>query len=222
MLQTSSQIVSTQALSTKMGARYVIWRAGSSSPAGWFCSSQKRQTLRRGLITQLRYNFHKHTQGHQHTDMQLVKTHILTTKRHGVTTLQHRGHIHLIRHTSRTYQTQHYGTHTLTTIEGQLISDTISNSEHILNTDTPTRVPHTTLQQFHNIIQPHDLAHNTRTKLRSPSHNHNNQHTPNTTKQTNIPELSESILDDSLQTRRLLSLTKHQHIYTLQTPSPQT
>ena len=31
---------------------------------------------------------------------------------------------------------------------GQLISDMISNSEHItLNTDTPTRVPHTTLQQ---------------------------------------------------------------------------
>ena len=31
---------------------------------------------------------------------------------------------------------------------GQLISDIISNSEHItLNTDTPTRVPHTTLQQ---------------------------------------------------------------------------
>ena len=30
----------------------------------------------------------------------------------------------------------------------QLISDIISNSEHIiLNTDTPTRVPHTTLQQ---------------------------------------------------------------------------
>ena len=31
---------------------------------------------------------------------------------------------------------------------GQLISDIISNSGHItLNTDTPTRVPHTTLQQ---------------------------------------------------------------------------
>ena len=37
---------------------------------------------------------------------------------------------------------------------GQLISDIISNSEHIiLNTDTSIRVPHTTLQQ------PHNLAH---------------------------------------------------------------
>ena len=86
---------------------------------------------------------------------------------------------------------------------GQLISDKISSSEHIiLNTGTPTRVPHTTLPQatspdittynLHNIIQPHNRAHNTRTKLRSPSHNHNNQHThqiQTTTKQTHIHEL---------------------------------
>ena len=87
---------------------------------------------------------------------------------------------------------------------GQLISDIISNSEHImLNTTHPpecrtqhySRPPHQTSQQFLQplvTIQPHNLAHNTRTKLRSPSHNHNNQHKykiQTTTKQTHIHEL---------------------------------
>ena len=77
---------------------------------------------------------------------------------------------------------------------GQLISDIISNSEHItLNTDTPTRVPHPTLQQ---ITSPDITTISTtlynRTKLRPPSHNHNNQHThqiQTTTKQTHIHKL---------------------------------
>ena len=72
-------------------------------------------------------------------------------------TLQHRGHRHCILHTTHhkyirlnirrwrewTLWYSHTGDH-----RGQLISDIISNSEHItLNTDTPIRVPHTTLQQ---------------------------------------------------------------------------
>ena len=77
--------------------------------------------------------------------------------RHGVTTLQHHGHRHRILHVSNTTDSiltgdvnahstlwySHTNDH-----RGQLISDIISNSEHIiLNTDTPTRVPHTRLQQ---------------------------------------------------------------------------
>ena len=81
---------------------------------------------------------------------------------------------------------------------GQLISDIISNSEHItLNTDTPTRVLHTTLHQatspdittIFTTLYNHTTWHIIHTKLRPPSHNHNNQHThqiQTTTKQTHI------------------------------------
>ena len=118
---------------------------------------------------------------------------------------------------------------------GQLISDIIINSEHIiLNTDTPTRVrtqhynrpPHQTSQNFHNIIQPHNLAHNTRTKLRSHSHNHNNQHThqiQTTTKHTHLRTIGKQTGHSFLPSRRLLSLIfNHHQIYTLQTPSSKT
>ena len=82
----------------------------------------------------------------------------------------------------------------------QLISDIISNSEHsILSTNTPTRMPHTTLQKT---TSPHITTISTtlyyRTTwhtthaLRSPSHNHNNQYThqvQTTIKQTHIHQL---------------------------------
>ena len=122
---------------------------------------------------------------------------------------------------------------------GQLISDIINNSEHIiLISNTPTRVPHITLKQatspdnhnnhnhnnLHNTIQPHNLAHNTRTKLRPPFYNHNNQHMhqmQTTTKQTQI--VGKQAGHSSLQTPRLISRTFNLHqTYTLQTPFSQT
>ena len=99
---------------------------------------------------------------------------------------------------------------------GQLISDIISNSEHILNTDTPTRVPHTTL-------------HHTRTKLRPPSHNHNNQHTHQIQNYNKTDTHSQTIGKQtghrSLQTPRLVyrTFTHNLHqTYILQTPFSQT
>ena len=78
---------------------------------------QRAQTRRGAHHTdQGRHNFHKHkhTQGHQHTqhrpttDQNIHRQgqrhhsnkHILSTKRHDVTTLQHRGHRHRILHTT--------------------------------------------------------------------------------------------------------------------------
>ena len=61
------------------------------------------------------------------------------------------------------------------------------------------------------------MVHNTHTKLRSLSHNRNNQHTHQ------IQTLGNQTGHNSLQTPRLLSLTfNHHHIYILQTPSSQT
>ena len=116
---------------------------------------------------------------------------------------------------------------------GQLISDIISNSEHIiLNTDSTHQntAHHTTagqLTRHHNIlhytIQPHNMVHNTRTKLISPSHNHNNQDThqiQTTTKHTHSPTIGKQTGHSSLQTPRLLSRTfNHHQTYT---PSSQT
>ena len=85
---------------------------------------------------------------------------------------------------------------------GQLISDIISNSEHIILRHTHQRAAHHTTaghltrhhNNLHNTIQPHNLAHSTctRTKLRPPFHNHNNQHThqiQTTAKQKHIDKL---------------------------------
>ena len=132
---------------------------------------RQRVQTRRGLIKLIKdditftnINILKAINTHN-KELQLIKIHIgktkyitvantLSTKRHNVTTLQHR---HRIRHVSNIQDsilTGDVNAHStlwyLHTDDhrGQLISNIISYSEHIiLNTDTPTRVRHTTLQQ---------------------------------------------------------------------------
>ena len=103
----------------------------------------------------------------------------------------------------------------------QLISNIISNSEHIiLNTDTPTRVPHTTLHQATSpdITTISTTLYNRKTwhTIHAPNKNYNKTDTHSRTigKQTG---------HSSLQTPRLPSLTfNHHQTYTLQTPFSQT
>ena len=170
---------------------------------------------------------------------------ILSTKRHDVTTLQHRGHIHRLQHGTNipdSILTGDVNAHSALWYSHtndhrrQLISDIISNSEHfILNTDTPTRMPHTTLQQtispdittMSTTLYSHTTWHtihalnsvhlpiittiNTRTKY---NYNKTDTHSRTIGKHTG---------HSSLQTPRLISLTfNHHQTYTLQTPSSQT
>ena len=85
---------------------------------------ERSPKILRVIITdQGRHNLHKHkhTQGHQHTQHRTTtyqnthrqdqrhhsSKHILSTKRHDVTTLQHRGQRHRILHTTRHQHTRH-------------------------------------------------------------------------------------------------------------------
>ena len=80
---------------------------------------QRAQMWREAHHTdQGRHNFHKrkHTQGHQHTQHRTTtdqntqrhqsSKHIVSTKRHDVTTLKHRGQRHAILHTPRVKHTR--------------------------------------------------------------------------------------------------------------------
>ena len=104
-------------------------------------------------------------------------------------------------------------------------------SDHItLNTNTPTRVPHTTLQQtFSPDITDRCLTHctskhcgqynyKTRT-IRPPTHPHHNQnktHLQTTTIQTHLHELQESRLDNTHKRHRSCFL-RHTHTHTANT-----
>ena len=131
---------------------------------------------------------------------------------------------HKHKHTQGHQHTQHRTT-TGQNTQGKIKQIIVTNT-YFPPTDTTSG--HFTLHRnnFLNIIQPHNLAYNTRTKIRSPSHNHNNQHThqiQTTTKQTHSRTIGKQTGYNSLQTPRLLSLTfNHYQTYTLQTPSSQT
>ena len=135
---------------------------------------RQRTQTKRGVhhTDQGRRNFHKHNIpkaiNTHNTELQLIKIHIGKTK--DITVAN--AHFPLRDTTSPHYNTvDTYITYCMRHItnipnsiltgdvnahstlwytdghRGQLISDIISNSEHItLNTDTPTRVPHATLQ----------------------------------------------------------------------------
>ena len=101
---------------------------------------------------------------------------------------------------------------------GQLISDKISNSEHIiLHHDTPTRVPHTTLQQA---TSP-DI-----TTISTTLFNRISWHTIHALNSDHLPIIT------TINTRTKYKLQQNRHtfmnymkanqIYTLQTPSSQT
>ena len=123
-----------------------------------------------GLITLIRdIYYNRHTFNHQYTEFQMVKVHINNTKHITIanmyipprdststhyktsdTDIQHC--IQYITNIPHAVLTGDVNTHStlwhLYTDDhrGQLIADVISN--HTLNTNTPTRVPSTTLQQI--------------------------------------------------------------------------
>ena len=104
---------------------------------------------------------------------------------------------------------------------GQQIADVISNSDHItLNTNTPTRVPNTTLQHLHQ-ISPRRLTHYTighRGQHNTHYHHNHNQHTTwlqTTTKPTGIHQRQESWLDTIYGRHRVRFRSDHHtHQYT--------
>ena len=139
--------------------------------------------------------------------------------------------------TSPTYQTQylqvrgthteHSGTHTLMTIQA---ADPRHNQQlrtHTKHRHTHQSAAHKTTAGHITTISPtlYNLAHNTRTKLRSPSHNHNNQHTHqiqttvyNKT-DTHTRTIGKQTGHNSLHTRRLLPLTYNYHQISVNTAS---
>ena len=170
-------------------------------------TQRQRVQIRRGLITLAKdditfrnINIPKTINTHN-TELQLIKIHIGNTKDifsntyfpPKDTTSPHYNTVdtditYCIRHVTNIPDSIHTGdVNAYSTLwyshtddhRGQLISDIISNSEHIILTPTHppecrtqhySRPPHQTLQLS---PQHYTTAHNTRTKPRSPSHNHN-------------------------------------------------
>ena len=148
------------------------------------------------------------------TELQLIKIHIGTfhqeTRRHHTTTPWTQDITYCMRYVTNipdsiltgdvnahsTLWYSHTAVH-----RGQLIFDIISNSEHItLNTDTPTRVPHTTLQQA---TSP-DI-----TPISTTLYNRTTWHTIHALNFNHLPIIT------TINTHQIQTITKQAHIHKL-------